>query len=126
IEIECRMTEEPRLCELDEKLFSQALLNLVINAQEAMPDGGTLSLSTARSDDAVTVSVGDTGLGIPPEMQDRVFRPFFSTKATGTGLGLSFVQRIVDEHGGRIHLHSEPGKGTTFTLWLPTEPIAKA
>lgn len=119
IQIECRITEDPVLCDLDEKLFSQALLNLVINAQEAMPDGGTLSLSTARDDDAVAVSVGDTGLGIPPEMLDRVFRPFFSTKAAGTGLGLSFVQRIVDEHGGRTHLHSETGKGTTFTLRLP-------
>ncbi len=124
IQIECRITDDPVLCDLDEKLFSQALLNLVINAQEAMPDGGTLFLFTARTDDAVTVSVGDTGLGIPPEMQDRVFRPFFSTKATGTGLGLSFVQRIVDEHGGRIHVHSESGKGTTFTLWLPTEAAA--
>lgn len=125
IGLECDLTEEPLICELDEKLFSQALLNLVINAQEAMPDGGTITLSTARTDDGVQVSVGDTGVGIAPEVQQRVFRPFFSTKATGTGLGLSFVQRIVDEHGGRIHLHSEAGKGTRFTLWLPSGAAAK-
>jgi signal transduction histidine kinase len=100
--------------------FKQALLNLIRNAQNAMPEGGELILRTRRSpDDVARLDVIDTGLGIPPEVQPRVFAPFFSTRPRGTGLGLPMTRRIVEAHGGTIELDSEPGKGTQFSLLLP-------
>lgn len=101
---------EPLTCMLDERMTEQALLNVLINAQEAMPDGGEVMIRTRRATDgSAEVEVSDTGPGVALEAVDRVFQPFYSTKATGTGLGLSTTQRIVTEHGGSIRLHSEPG-----------------
>ncbi len=117
----------PLLCPVDEKLLSQALLNIVINAQQAMPDGGTLSIATTRDGDWATIAVSDTGLGIAEQDRSRIFRPFFSTKARGTGLGLSITQRIIHEHGGDLTFQSTVGHGTTFTLRLPaSSPILLA
>jgi signal transduction histidine kinase len=100
--------------------FKQALLNLIRNAQHAMPEGGELILRTRRSpDDIARLDVIDTGLGIPTDIQPRVFTPFFSTRPRGTGLGLPMTRRIVEAHGGSIELDSEPGKGTQFSLLLP-------
>ncbi len=103
----------------DDKLLSQALLNLMINAQEAMPQGGTLTLRLTSHADSATVSVEDTGVGIAPEDQERIFRPFYSTKGRGTGLGLSITQRIVEAHHGTLALESRPGEGATFHIRLP-------
>ena len=103
----------------DVNLISQALLNLAINAQEAMPDGGRLTIRIRHEGDAAVIEVEDQGVGIPLDMRDRVFRPFFSTKGTGTGLGLSITRRIVLAHGGSIDFASELGHGTTFTVRLP-------
>jgi two-component system NtrC family sensor kinase len=102
--------------------LEQVFLNLVLNAVEAMPEGGTLRVSTALDDDKrLKVEVTDTGHGIPPEHLDRIFEPFFSTKGEkGTGLGLSVSHGVIERHGGEIAVHSEMGKGTTFTVWLPT------
>lgn len=109
----------PAVCEADENLLRQALLNLLINAQQATGPGGTITLGCAVDGGDAVVSVRDTGAGIAPEARERVFRPFFSTKQGGSGLGLSLTQRIVHEHGGSLTFESEVGKGTTFYIRLP-------
>ena len=104
---------------IDPTQLQQALLNLVKNAMQAMTQGGTLTLQTSEGAEAVSVSVADTGGGIPQEQINRIFEPFYTTKKKGTGLGLMIVQRIVSAHGGRIELDSHVGRGSTFRLWLP-------
>ncbi len=99
----------------------QCLLNLALNAIQAMPDGGRLSLSLIHAQEQACVIVSDTGQGIPADDLLRIFDPFFSTKDGGTGLGLAIVQRIVVDHGGEIEVESTAGEGTTFRLWLPVE-----
>jgi two-component system sensor histidine kinase HydH len=111
----------PRLA-LDRELFKQALLNLMLNAQQAMPDGGTLTVQAEAQPGEVCLSLIDTGGGMTPEVLAQVFRPFFSTKAGGSGLGLATTRKIVQAHGGRIDVQSEVGRGTKFTLHLPTAP----
>ncbi|MGE5560427.1 MAG: ATP-binding protein [Chloroflexota bacterium] len=105
----------------DGEHLRQAFLNLMLNAIQAMPEGGVLTLKTAYVPGAhfVTASVADTGSGIKPEDQERIFNVFYSTKSGGTGLGLPLVHRIVDEHGGFIEFDSAPGQGTSFAIHLP-------
>jgi PAS domain S-box-containing protein len=103
----------------DATQLQQVLVNLVKNAMQAMTTGGTLTLQTGETGDDVWVSVADTGGGIPQEQINRIFEPFYTTKKTGTGLGLMIVQRIVRAHNGRIELESNAGRGTTFRIWLP-------
>ena len=109
----------PRLA-LDRELFKQALLNLMLNAQQAMSEGGTLTVQAEARPQEVCLSLIDTGQGMAPEVLDKVFRPFFSTKPGGSGLGLATTRKIVQAHGGRIEVQSEVGRGTKFTLCLPT------
>jgi two-component system sensor histidine kinase HydH len=110
---------------VDERMIRQAFLNLALNAVQAMPQGGTLRLTVRRAARTeVQVEFTDTGPGIPPDLSARIFEPFFTTKAKGTGLGLAIVKRIVESHSGRVSLESEPGRGTTFRLFLPCEPGA--
>jgi signal transduction histidine kinase len=106
---------------VDERMMRQAFINLAINAVQAMPQGGTLRVSARRCPEqpGAVVEFSDTGLGIPPELRERLFKPFFTTKATGTGLGLAIVQRTLDAHSGTIRIDSPPGGGTTFRLVLP-------
>ncbi|MEO5803465.1 MAG: ATP-binding protein [Verrucomicrobiota bacterium] len=104
---------------IDPGQIKQALVNLIKNAVQAMTKNGTLTLQTGEGADGVWMSVGDTGGGIPQEQLNRIFEPFFTTKKKGTGLGLMIVQRIIREHGGRIELESNVGKGTMFRIWLP-------
>jgi len=104
---------------VDGDQFKQALWNLCLNAAEAMPDGGELSVGAVVQRDRLEVSVTDTGEGIAPADFQHVFEPFFSTKPEGTGLGLALVHRIVRDHGGDISVRSSPGLGTTFTVTLP-------
>ncbi len=107
----------------DENQLRQALLNLVRNAKEAMPAGGRVRVVLeAPEPGRVSLSIADTGGGIAPEHVGRVFEPFFSTKAKGTGLGLALVQQILNEHGGRVEVKSEPGSGTTFLMSFPSLP----
>lgn len=104
---------------LDVSQIKQALVNLMKNAMQAMSKDGALTLATGQTNEGVWVSVTDTGGGIPQEQINRIFEPFYTTKTKGTGLGLMIVQRIVREHGGRIELESNVGKGTVFRLWFP-------
>ena len=100
--------------------LEQVFLNLVLNAVDAMPEGGTLCISSHMAQDGgLAVSFADTGHGIAPEHTDHVFEPFFSTKENGTGLGLSVSYSVVQRHGGEISFQSKPGEGTAFTVWLP-------
>ena len=99
--------------------FRRALLNLVQNAMEAMPQDGTLTLRGRRQGATVSIDVGDTGGGIPPEQQARIFEPLYTTKPGGTGLGLYIVQEVVAAHGGQVAVQSVVGQGSTFTITLP-------
>jgi PAS domain S-box-containing protein len=98
----------------------QVLLNLLKNSIEAMASGGSLSIRTQVLDGKVTVEVADTGTGIPPDVMEKLFQPFFSTKAKGSGLGLAICQRVIQAHGGEIKLESTPGQGTQVKMVLPT------
>jgi len=100
----------------DKNRMKQVLLNLFMNAVEAMPNGGILSVNTERSDEGTYIKVSDTGTGISQETLQKIFEPFYTTKQQGTGLGLAIVKRIVEENKGDLKVTSEPGKGTTFTL----------
>jgi signal transduction histidine kinase len=108
----------PRIL-LDVDLFKQALLNLMLNAQHAMPDGGDLILTTRRDGLWVVLDVTDTGLGMTEEVRARVFDAFYSTRPGGSGLGLPTTRKIVEAHGGSIHVQSVPSKGSQFTVRLP-------
>ena len=98
--------------------LKQVVLNLVINAMQAMPGGGTLTIRTYRRDNLVGLSVTDTGSGIAPDDLQRIFDPFFTTKSDGTGLGLAVSYQIIEAHGGQIEVQSQLSKGTEFTIWL--------
>ncbi len=117
----------PLPVEGDAGQLSQVLANLVVNARDAMPAGGTVAVSTEARGDDVIVSVRDTGTGMSDEVRDRIFDPFYSTKAPGkgTGLGLAVVWGIVKEHGGRIEVKSEVGRGSTFQVLLPRGAAAR-
>jgi CheY-like chemotaxis protein len=134
IVVTTHLTDDHTMVNGDDGQIQQALLNLFLNARDAMPDGGTLNVSTevliadahttsqfssVRAGPFVVVRVSDTGHGIPAEIQNRVFEPFFTTKDHGTGLGLSVVYGVVQNHGGFINLESPPGQGTTLSLFLP-------
>jgi PAS domain S-box-containing protein len=105
----------------DRAQLEQVIINLAINARDAMPDGGTLAIETGVADDHVRLSVSDTGTGIEPGMLERIFEPFYTTKpvGVGTGLGLATVHGIVSQSGGRVDVVSDPGLGSTFIVLLP-------
>jgi signal transduction histidine kinase len=109
---------------LDPTLMRQALMNLLRNAFEAMNDkqGGEVIVRARVKGDLLGLEVIDTGCGIAPSNIDRMFRPYFTTKKQGTGMGLPMVRRIVEEHGGQITFESEDGKGTRFLILLPVDP----
>jgi signal transduction histidine kinase len=107
------------LVNFDEQYMKQALLNLIKNAIAAMPEGGILSIATEVKDSDVLITIADTGLGIPPENLSKIFEPYFTTKTTGSGLGLTLVYKIVKEHKGEIAVKSKVGEGTRFIISLP-------
>jgi signal transduction histidine kinase/putative methionine-R-sulfoxide reductase with GAF domain len=107
---------------MDSHLLRQAIVNLVVNAAQAMPDGGTLTVRAQVDGAKAVLQLGDTGTGIPDEVRHRIFEPFFTTRATGTGLGLAVVKRIVDDHHGEIEVRPGAGGGTVFELRLPLAP----
>jgi signal transduction histidine kinase len=124
--IQVRSTLAPDLpaIQADPKLLRQALLNLLLNAQEAMPKGGELIIQTAPDHSGVQIAVIDTGVGIHDHQLGKIFDLYFSTKEGGSGLGLSTTKRIIELHGGSIAVQSELGKGTHFTVKLPAAPPA--
>ena len=105
--------------QFDSDKIKQAFMNVVLNAMEAMPQGGTLTVYTFKQEDSVCIKVTDTGIGISEEDIEHLFEPFFTRKDKGTGLGLANVKRILEEHNGTVEIESTPGKGTTVSLWLP-------
>lgn len=105
---------------LDRKSFHRALLNLVINAEQAMPEGGQLVVRTRAADDGVAIDLIDNGPGIDEKIRDQVFTPFYSSKPGGSGLGLPTVRKIIEAHRGVISLQSAAGHGTQFTIKLPS------
>jgi PAS domain S-box-containing protein len=104
---------------VDAARLEQALRNLIQNAVQAMPDGGTLTLRAYDAGEQVAIAVQDTGKGVPEELRERIFTPFYTTRTRGTGLGLSIVKKIVEGHNGRMTLECPPEGGSIFTLWLP-------
>jgi len=104
---------------MDERYMKQALLNLVTNAKAAMPCGGVLTIATNSTDNEIKISVCDTGIGIKKENLEKIFEPYYTTKETGTGLGLTQVYKIIKEHQGEISVDSDPGTGSDFRIILP-------
>jgi signal transduction histidine kinase len=120
VQLRLRKSPAPVVANVDERLMKQTVLNLMINATQALSDrGGELILSAARDGRDVVLDVVDTGPGIPAENLPKIFDAYYSTKRGGTGLGLAIAKRIVTEHAGQISVKSEPGKGTDFTIVLP-------
>ena len=113
------LPDEPIRCTLDANLIKQAILNLMINATQAMPDGGELLINVSSNRSNALVEVTDTGGGIDPDEIGRIFDVYYSTRTRGTGLGLPTTRRIIREHHGDICVQSEPGKGTRFIISLP-------
>ena len=107
--------------ECDPQGLQQVFTNLIINAWQAMPEGGVLSISVEADSEQVKIKFKDTGAGIAPEHLNRLFDPFFTTKPAGqgTGLGLTMAYKIIEEHGGDIQVKSQPGKGAEFIISLP-------
>ena len=121
VKIQCNLELAPSslYIEVDPELLHRALSNLVLNAQDAMPSGGTLTLSTAAREDKVELRVADTGDGLTPEECERLFTPYYTTRQHGTGLGLAIVQSVVADHNGSIAVESKTGEGATFVITLP-------
>jgi two-component system, sporulation sensor kinase E len=107
---------------LDDKFIKQAILNIVKNALNAMPEGGELTVSTRCRGDEVLLRIIDSGTGMSEEVLDKIFEPYFTTKEFGSGIGLTIVYKIIKEHRGEISVISQEGKGTTFTLSFPIPP----
>jgi signal transduction histidine kinase len=104
---------------VDKQLLKQALINLFVNAVEAMPGGGVLTASLSRRGEMAEIHIQDTGRGIAPELRQRVFQLFFTTRPKGSGIGLASTFRTVQLHNGSIDFESEVGRGTTFRIELP-------
>jgi two-component system, NtrC family, nitrogen regulation sensor histidine kinase NtrY len=121
IPIECKLelSGSPQPIAADQDLLYRAVSNLAFNALDAMPEGGRLTLRTRDGPNGVLLEISDTGIGLSAEERERLFTPYYTSKADGTGLGLAIVQSIVSDHGGRISVQSQPGQGTTFVIELP-------
>jgi signal transduction histidine kinase len=119
ISLQLELAEGELSITADGDQLRRAMSNLVLNAMDAMPDGGTLRVATAKIEDGARISVADTGLGLTLEECERLFTPYYTTKHHGMGLGLAIVQSVVSDHHGKISVSSEPGHGSTFTIELP-------
>jgi two-component system, NtrC family, nitrogen regulation sensor histidine kinase NtrY len=119
MKFEVRVSGDSMLIDADPELLHRALSNLVLNAMDAMPDGGTLTLSARPYGDQVEIRVADTGQGLTPEECERLFTPYYTTKQHGTGLGLAIVQSVIADHKGKIAVESRTGEGATFIITLP-------
>ncbi len=117
--ISCELPSEPMTVKVDTDFIKQAVLNVVLNGVQAMPDGGKLMVSARRDEDMVVTEIRDQGAGIPPDAQDKIFELYFTTKKEGTGIGLAQTYQILQWHYGSVDFESVEGKGTTFRLRLP-------
>jgi len=112
---------EPLVCKVDADMLKQVILNLFINAQQAMSDGGELMIRTNRQKEDAVIQISDTGSGISPDKLPNIFDTYYSSRPQGSGLGLPTAKKIVEAHNGTITVDSEPGKGTLFTIKLPVQ-----
>ncbi len=119
ITIRHQLAENPLICNVDEDMLKQVILNLFINAQHAMNSGGELIVKTDKRKDNAVIQISDTGVGIAPDKLPHIFEPYFSSRPQGSGLGLPTAKRIVEQHNGNIYIDTEPGKGTLFTIEIP-------
>ena len=119
IQIRKSLCREPLECSVDADLLKQAFLNLFINAIQAVEHSGELIIRTSRTAENAIINITDTGPGIDPQLKEKIFDAYYTTRSGGTGLGLPTCRRIIEEHRGHIDLHSEPGKGSNFTIELP-------
>ena len=119
VEVSLSLSEQPALVTIDDSAMRGALMNLIVNAIEAMPDGGTLSITSERSDDRLMLRIADTGRGISEEEAKKIFEPFYTTKAQGLGLGMPYARKIIEQHGGEICFNSQLAQGTTISVALP-------
>lgn len=134
VTLSCELEDDLPPVPMDRHVLRQALSNVLLNAAQAMPQGGQVRVRARRDPEApdrfLSLEISDQGMGIPRELLQRVFEPFFTTKARGTGLGLAVVRRIVEDHQGEVQVRSEAGQGTTFVLRLPLptnlNPVAAA
>src|ERR1019366_4567388 len=106
---------------VDADLMKQAILNIVINGVQAMPDGGSLKMTVRKTESAAIIEISDQGHGIPKEIQDKIFNLYFTTKKAGSGIGLAMTYRVLQLHNGALEFETEQGKGTTFRLQVPLE-----
>jgi len=118
-------TQETQRIKCDQEKMKTAFAKLVENACDAMPNGGTLTVESTKVKEGVTVSFSDSGVGIPSDVMTKLWSPFFTTKARGMGLGLTICRRMVEAHGGTVSAESSVGKGSTFTITIPTDPRIK-
>ena len=114
-----QLYDKPLVCKADEGMLKQVILNLFINARQAMSDGGELLIRTARQKKDAVIQISDTGSGIAPDKRPHIFDAYYSSRPQGSGLGLPTAKKIVEMHNGTIGVDSEPGKGTSFTIRLP-------
>jgi len=121
VRLQTMFGSEPVIVRADGTQLEQVVMNLAVNARDAMPDGGTLTVGVVSDGETAVLSVIDDGIGMDEATRERIFEPFFTTKplAESSGLGLSTVHGIVGQSGGTIDVHSEPGRGTAFTIRLP-------
>jgi signal transduction histidine kinase len=115
----CKVDNTAKKIIVDPDLLKRVINNLVLNAIQAMPQGGKLSIHVYRKEDNIIIEVQDTGTGIPQEIKSKLFTPMFTTKSKGQGFGLSVVKRVTESMNGTVAFESEPGKGTKFIVCLP-------
>lgn len=116
------LAKTPITCKIDPDMIKQVILNLFINATQAMQGGGELIVRTKMSDKNANIEISDTGSGISPDKIDKIFLAYYTSRPAGTGLGLPIAKKIIDAHNGHITVNSLPGKGTSFTITIPALP----
>ncbi len=123
IQVHCYFSSDSPRVRLDSDVFKQAILNLLLNAMQAMPAGGEITLQTSLEDGRLVLRIIDNGQGMQPDIAERVFKPYYTTKPGGSGLGLATTRKIIEAHHGTISVASEPMRGTCFTINLPVYEV---
>jgi signal transduction histidine kinase len=119
VTVKCSVPPQPLTIKADTDLVKQAVLNIALNGIQAMPGGGALDLAARRVEDSVEIQIRDQGTGIPPEIRDKIFNLYFTTKKSGSGIGLAMSYRVLQLHNGSLEFESQPGQGSTFHLRFP-------